>query len=104
NRVAFVTGRHLDIMDKAHLDAEPFSEHLRFFSHEVFEKCLSEHGLAPVERQFFFPDRLTDARFQAAPWLGRLVTGPRLHERIPSLFALEFLYACEPVTPLAPAR
>jgi len=95
NRLAFLSGRHIDVMDKAHLSAEPFSEHLRFFSREVFERFLVDGGLPPVERLFFFPDTLTDARFRAGAWLARGVTGLRLQERVPSLFALEFLFVCE---------
>ncbi len=95
NRLAFLSGRHVDVMDKAHLSREPFSEHLRFFSREVFEGFLVDGGLPPVERLFFFPDTLTDARFRAGAWLARAVTGLRLQDRAPSLFALEFLFVCE---------
>jgi SAM-dependent methyltransferase len=95
NRLSFLAGRHVDVMDKAHLSSNPFSEHLRFFSRDVFESFLAAGGFRPCARDYFFPDRLTDARFRAAQWLARAVTGPRLHERIPTLFALEFLFACE---------
>jgi SAM-dependent methyltransferase len=95
NRLAFVSGRHVDVMDKAHLTASGFSEHLRFFSRDVLEGFLRAGGFAPRVREYFFPDRLTDARFRAAGWLARAVTAPRLHERVPTLFALEFLYVCE---------
>lgn len=82
-------------MDKAHLSAEPFSEHLRFFSREVLERFLSDGGFSPLERRFFFPERLTDARFRVGPWLARGVTSLRLQERAPTWFALAFLYVCE---------
>ncbi len=95
NRIAFAAGRHLDVMDKAHLTTAPFSEHLRFFSREVLERFLADGGFSPVTREYFFPDRLTDARFRMAGWLARAVTAPRLHERLPALFALEFLFTCE---------
>jgi methionine biosynthesis protein MetW len=95
NRIAFASGRHLDVMDKAHLTASPFSEHLRFFSQGVLERFLADGGFVPCTREYFFPDRLTDARFRLAGWLARAVTAPRLHERLPALFALEFLYCCE---------
>jgi SAM-dependent methyltransferase len=95
NRVAFLSGRHLDVMDKAHLSGTPFSEHIRFFSREVLERSLASARLSPVARHFFFPDRLTDARFRASGWLANLVTAPRLHERAPALFALAFLYESE---------
>ena len=95
NRAAFAFGRHLDVMDKAHLTTAPFSEHLRFFSRDVLERFLQGGGFAPRTREYFFPDRLTDARFRMAGWVARAVTAPKLHERLPALFALEFLYTCE---------
>ncbi|HEX8794292.1 MAG TPA: class I SAM-dependent methyltransferase [Polyangiaceae bacterium] len=96
NRLAFLSGRHVDVMDKAHLGGHPFSEHLRFFSRDVLERSLRDARLRPVSRDFFFPRQLTDGRFRAAPWLARAVTAPRLHQRMPSLFALAFLYECAP--------
>jgi methionine biosynthesis protein MetW len=97
NRVSFAAGRHVDVMDKAHLSSAPFSEHLRFFSRDVLESVLFAVGFAPMAREYFFPERLTDGRFRFAGWLARAVTMPRLHERLPSLFALGFLYACRRV-------
>jgi SAM-dependent methyltransferase len=95
NRVAFLSGRPIDVMDKAHLSGEPFSEHVRFFSLAVLERFLADGGFLPVERLFFFPDRLTDARFRVGSWLARGVTGLRLQERAPAWFALAFLFVCE---------
>lgn len=96
NRLAFLAGRHIDIMDKAHLTRATFSEHIRFFSLPVLEGFLASGGLVPVARHYFFPDRLTDARFRGAAWLARAVHAPRLHERVPSLLALSFLFVCAP--------
>lgn len=96
NRLAFLSGRHVDVMDKAHVSGSAFSEHVRFFSLDVLERSLRAGGLSPIARHFFFPDRLTDPRFRAAGRLARAVTVPRLHERAPSLFALAFLFECVP--------
>jgi SAM-dependent methyltransferase len=95
NRLAFLTGRHVDVMDKAHLSAAPFSEHIRFFSRNAFEAFLGAGGFTPVVRDFFFPHRFTDSRFRAAQSLARLVTSLAIHERLPALFALGFLYVCD---------
>jgi SAM-dependent methyltransferase len=94
NRLAFLAGRHIDLMDAAHLAKDPFSEHVRFFSRSVFESFLARGGFAPRVREFFFPERFSDTRFRVAAPLARLVGVPRLHERLPGLFALEFLYVC----------
>jgi SAM-dependent methyltransferase len=95
NRLAFLAGRHIDVMDTAHLTNVPFSEHIRFFSRNVFESFLSAGRFAPRTREFFFPDRFSDARFRLAAPLARIVGAPRLHQRFPGAFALEFLYVCE---------
>ena len=94
NRLAFALGRHVDVMDVAHRTGGRFSEHIRFFSEPVLDQLLDDAGLAPIERHYYFPDELTDSRFQVGRWAGRLITVPRLHERIPSLFSLAFLVVC----------
>jgi SAM-dependent methyltransferase len=104
NRLAFLVGRHIDLMDKAHLSATPFSEHIRFFSKDVFEAFLVAGGFVPRQREFFFPDRFTDARFRAAQSLGGLVNSLGLHRQLPALLALGFLYACERTGASRPAR
>ncbi len=97
NRLAFAAGRHVDLMDKAHLTGHPFSEHLRFFSRAVLERALEQSGLTPVMRHCFFPDRLTETRSRAVEWLARGLAASRLHERFPSLLGLAFLYECTPM-------
>jgi hypothetical protein len=47
-----------------------------------------------VVAEFFFPERFSDTRFRVAAPLTRLVSVPRLHERLLGLFALESLYVC----------
>jgi hypothetical protein len=85
-------------MDKAHLSAAPFSEHIRFFSKDVFEAFLATAGFVPRAREFFFPERFTDTRFRAAQTLGGLVNSLGLHRQLPALLALGFLYACDRAT------
>ncbi len=94
NRLAFLAGRHVDVMDAAHLSKAPFSEHIRFFSRRVLESFLDAGHFRPVAREYFFPDRFSDARFRVVAPLARLIAAPRLHERLPGAFALGFLYVC----------
>lgn len=94
NRAAYALGRHVDVMDVAHRTAATFSEHIRFFSEPVLEKIVAGTGLRVVERRYYFPDELSDTRFRVARWTAKLITAPRLHERLPSLFALGFFVVC----------
>jgi 2-polyprenyl-3-methyl-5-hydroxy-6-metoxy-1,4-benzoquinol methylase len=94
NRAAYALGRHVDFMDVAHHTGATFSEHIRFFSERVLDKLIAGEDLRIVERKYYFPDELSDSRFKLGAWAGRLVTLPRLHERLPSLFALGFFVVC----------
>jgi SAM-dependent methyltransferase len=97
NRLAYVLGRHIDIMDVAHRTGAIFSEHIRFFSERLLDDLLAGAGLRAVDRAYYFPDEFTDSRFKLAKSAARIVTAPRLHERMPSLFALGFLVVCKRV-------
>jgi SAM-dependent methyltransferase len=94
NRLVFMTGQFADIMDTSHASDDLFSNHIRLFSQSLFERFIRSHGFRAVERHYYFPRRFTDSRFKVPGGLARLVTGPRLHERWPSAFALGFLYVC----------
>lgn len=97
NRVHYVLGRHVDVMDVAHRTAATFSEHIRFFSEPVLVGLAERAGLHTIERRYYFPDELSD--LPAMSWAAQLVTRPRLHERLPSLFALGFLLVCRRSAP-----
>jgi SAM-dependent methyltransferase len=92
NRLAYALGRHLDVMDVAHRTGAAFSEHIRFFSEPLLDKMLASRKLSVVERKYYFPDELSDLKW--ARWAAKAVTIPRLHERMPSLFALGFFVVC----------
>jgi SAM-dependent methyltransferase len=94
NRLIFLSGKFVDVMDTSHADGELFSNHIRLFSKKLFEQFVAANGLRVTERHFYFPERLSDSRYRLPSGLARLVTGPRLHERLPSAFALGFLYVC----------
>jgi SAM-dependent methyltransferase len=94
NRLKFALGEYVDIMDTSHRTAELFSNHIRLFSRDLFERFLAG-TFRPTERHYYFPERFTDPRFKLPGGLAKLVTAPRLHERAPSVFALGLLYVCE---------
>jgi SAM-dependent methyltransferase len=96
NRLLFLRGQFVDVMDTSHhREDELFSNHIRLFSKDLFDRFVSAGGFRVTERHYYFPARFSDSRFKLAPSLARLVTGPKLHERMPGLFALGFLYVCE---------
>jgi SAM-dependent methyltransferase len=95
NRLIFLSGEFVDIMDTAHGADELFSNHVRLFSKSLFERFIDANRFRVVERHYYFPERFTDSKFRLPPWLTRVVTTPRLHERMPGAFALGFLYLCE---------
>lgn len=97
NRLVFLSGEFVDIMDTSHAGGELFSNHVRLFSRALFERLLDTQRFRILEKHYWFPRRLGDARYRVPPWLAGAVTGPRLHERLPSLFALGFLYVTEPM-------
>ncbi len=95
NRLVFLSGEFVDVMDTSHRMEDLFSNHVRLFSRALFERFVAANGFRVVERQYYFPERFSDSRFRLPAGLARLVTAPRLHEILPSAFALGFLYACE---------
>lgn len=96
NRLVFLSGEFVDVMDTSHRSDELFSNHVRLFSKALFERFLYASGFRVVERHYYFPERFSDSRFRVPPSLARVVVGPRLHRLWPGLFALGFLFVCEP--------
>jgi SAM-dependent methyltransferase len=94
NRLVFLAGEYVDVMDISHRSQDLFSNHIRLFSKGLFERFLAANEFSVVERHYYFPARFSDSRFKLPSWLARAVTAPRLHQRLPSAFALGFLYAC----------
>jgi SAM-dependent methyltransferase len=92
NRLLFLAGSFVDVMDTSHREGDLFSNHIRLFSRALYEKLLASERFAVSERHYYFPARLSDSRYRLPPWLAQVVTTPRLHERLPELFALGFLY------------
>jgi len=95
NRLAFLLGDYVDVMDTSHRHDEMFSNHIRLFSKRLFERFVASLSLEVVERHFYFPERFTDSRFPLPTAINALVRGTHLHETVPSVFALGFLYVCK---------
>jgi SAM-dependent methyltransferase len=96
NRLLFLAGKHVDIMDTSHRGQELFSNHIRLFSKSLFERFLATSPLRVIERHFYFPAQFTDPRYKVPHQVNALVRKARLPQRWPSLFALGFLYVCRP--------
>ncbi len=94
NRLVFALGDYVDIMDTSHRTSELFSNHIRLFSKSLFERFLASASFRSIEKHFYFPEEFTDSRFRLPGGLAKLVRVPGLHRRLPSLFALGFLYVC----------
>jgi SAM-dependent methyltransferase len=96
NRLLFLAGTHVDIMDTSHRGAELFSNHIRLFSKSLFERFLATGPFRVTEKHFYFPPQFTDSRYKVPHQVNALVRKAQLPQRWPSLFALGFLYVCHP--------
>jgi len=96
NRLMFLAGKHVDIMDTSHRERELFSNHIRLFSRNLFEEFLAATRFDVVERHFYFPPEFTDRRYRLPHQLNDLIRAVRLPQALPGLFALGFLYVCRP--------
>src|SRR5260370_30922956 len=96
NRLVFLLGEYVDVMDTSHQSEDLFSNHIPLFSKALFERFVTANGFRVTERHYYFPERFSDARFRLPPALAQGVVGPRLHVRFPTLLALGFLYRSKP--------
>jgi SAM-dependent methyltransferase len=96
NRLMFLAGKHVDIMDTSHRERELFSNHIRLFSKGLFDNFLTMGQFEIVERHFYFPPQFTDRRYRLPHALNGLIRATRLPQAWPGLFALGFLYVCKP--------
>ena len=94
NRLLFLAGKHVDIMDTSHRGSELFSNHIRLFSKALFERFLGTSPFEIEEKHFYFPPRFTDSRYRVPSQLNVLVRSMRLPQAWPGMFALGFLYVC----------
>ncbi len=94
NRLTFLAGRFVDIMDTSHRSNDLFSEHIRLFSKRLFETALARAAFSVKSRHFYFPETFTDSRFRLAGPLARMFTATGIHGLWPSLLSLGFLYEC----------
>jgi len=98
NRLTFLAGRYVDIMDTSHRSNDLFSEHIRLFSRRLFEAAVARAAFSVKSRHFYFPDAFTDSRFRLAGSLARVFTATGIHALCPGLLSLGFLYECVKAT------
>jgi ubiquinone/menaquinone biosynthesis C-methylase UbiE len=95
NRLYFLLGDFVDIMDVAHRSQSLFSEHIRLFSKNKLESLLNLNGFKVVNRFFYFPQQFSENKWKRFQLMGNLINFSRLPQIRPSLFALAFLYICQ---------
>ncbi len=95
NRLLFVLGEYVDVMDTSHASSDMFSNHIRLFSKALFERFIASQSFAVRERHYYFPDAFSDTRFPVPSSAARLFRATGLPRLMPTLFALEFLFVCE---------
>ncbi len=95
NRIYFLLGNFTDIMDVAHKNNELFSEHIRLFSKNNFEKLIHLSGFSIKEKHFYFPQNFTEDKWKKYQWIGNLINKCKIPQLFPSLFAFGFLYVCK---------
>ncbi len=98
NRLYFLGGEFVDVMDVAHRSGSLFSEHIRLFSKRKLETLLSKAGFTITGRHYYFPDRFNEPKWQRFQFLGSLINKSQIVYRLPALFALGFLFTCKKST------
>jgi len=93
NRIHFMCGEFVDVMDVAHQTGELFSEHVKMFSKNKLRLLLENNNFKIIQSFNYFPNKLSEKpRYQA---ICNMMNRLKIHDRLPSLFALGFLLVCE---------
>lgn len=95
NRIHFLFGNFVDVMDVAHKNNELFSEHIKMFSKDKLEKLLEGTNFKITKRYFYFPKNFNEPKWKKIQFLGNIFNFFKIHTILPSLFALGFLYVCK---------
>ena len=95
NRMVFLKGQFVDVMDVAHRTDGLFSEHIKMFSKKKLEQLIVNSGFEILERYYYFPDKFNEKKWQHLQFIGDIVNKLKIPQYIPSLFALGFLYVCK---------
>lgn len=94
NRVNFLKGEFVDVMDVAHKNNEIFSEHIRIFSQNNLEKIITLNKFKVMNRNFFFPEKFHETRWKRFQFFGDCINKFELYKKYSQLFALGFMYVC----------
>ena len=95
NRIHFLFGNFVDVMDVSHKNDELFSEHIKMFSKDKLEKLLEGVKFEITKRYFYFPKKFNEPKWKKIQFLGNIFNVLKIHTIMPSLFALGFLYVCK---------
>ncbi|RMH71085.1 MAG: class I SAM-dependent methyltransferase [Gemmatimonadetes bacterium] len=95
NRIHFLRGEFVDVMDVAHRTNALFSEHIRLFSKSTLETLLDQASFKVTQRYFYFPQKFSETSWKKVQFLGDLVNALKIPQRLPTLFALGLLYVCQ---------
>ncbi len=95
NRIHFLAGEFVDIMDVAHKNQELFSEHIRLFSKAKLERLLAESGFTTITKHYYFPQSFNEKQWKRFQLIGDMINYLKIPQLLPSLFALGFLYVCK---------
>lgn len=94
NRLFFLKGEFVDVMDVAHRNDELFSEHIKMFSKKKLELLLHRNNFEIIEKYNYFPEKFSEAKTKRFQLLGDIINKLSLPDLFPELFALGFLYVC----------
>ncbi len=93
NRIHFLMGEFVDIMDVSHLNNELFSEHIRPFSKKKLTYILEKHGFRIFNKNNYFPLSFEEESWKRIQVIGNLMNYFKVPDLLPSLFALGFFYS-----------
>lgn len=94
-RFFFLLGHYVDVMDRSHKESKLFSEHLHVFSKAKLEAFFESRKLLISSKHFYFPSKFNEERFKKFQFLGDMIYSTRVHQSLPSLLSLGFVYSCK---------
>ncbi len=97
NRLHFLMGEFVDVMDVSHLNNELFSEHIRPFSKKKLTYILEKHGFRIFNKQNYFPASFEEESWKKIQVIGNLMNSLNIPDLFPSLFALGFFYSSKKI-------
>ena len=93
NRMHFLMGEFVDVMDVSHLNNELFSEHIRPFSKKKLTCILENQKFRIFDKQNYFPVTFEEESWKKLQVFGNLMNFFNIPNLFPTLFALGFFYS-----------